>query len=112
MAETGTPTEPEVVAAGDVVTLRSVSVAYGRNFALRDVTASFGSGAVGLLGPNGAGKSTMIKSLLGFIAPTSGTMRVLGLDVAESPLEIRACSAFPRTGVFFATELLANPPTL
>src|SRR4029078_10195782 len=90
MAETGTPTEPEVVAAGDVVTLRSVSVAYGRNFALRDVTASFGSGAVGLLGPNGAGKSTMIKSLLGFIAPTSGTMRVLGLDVAESPLEIRA----------------------
>ena len=90
MAETGTPTEPEVVAAGGVVTLRSVSVAYGRNFALRDVTASFGSGAVGLLGPNGAGKSTMIKSLLGFIAPTSGTMRVLGLDVAESPLEIRA----------------------
>jgi ABC-2 type transport system ATP-binding protein len=90
MAETGTPTEPEVVAAGDVVTLRSVSVAYGRNFALRDVTASFGSGAVGLLGPNGAGKSTMIKALLGFIAPTSGSMRVMGLDVAESPLEIRA----------------------
>ena len=90
MAETGTPTEPEVVAAGDVVSLRSVSVAYGRNFALRDVTASFGDGAVGLLGPNGAGKSTMIKALLGFIAPTSGSMRVLGLDVAESPLEIRA----------------------
>jgi ABC-2 type transport system ATP-binding protein len=90
MAETGTPTEPEVVAAGDVVSLRSVSVAYGRNFALRDVTASFGAGAVGLLGPNGAGKSTMIKALLGFIAPTSGSMRVMGLDVAESPLEIRA----------------------
>ena len=90
MAETGTPTEPEVVAAGDVVSLRSVSVAYGRNFALRDVTASFGAGAVGLLGPNGAGKSTMIKALLGFITPTSGSMRVLGLDVAESPLEIRA----------------------
>jgi ABC-2 type transport system ATP-binding protein len=90
MAETGTLTEPEVVAEGDVVSLRSVSVAYGRNFALRDVTASFGDGAVGLLGPNGAGKSTMIKALLGFIAPTSGSMRVLGLDVAESPLEIRA----------------------
>jgi len=90
MAETGTPTEPEVVAADDVVSLRSVSVAYGRNFALRDVTASFGAGAVGLLGPNGAGKSTMIKALLGFIAPTSGSMRVMGLDVAESPLEIRA----------------------
>ena len=49
-----------------------MSVAYGKNCALRDVTASFAQGAVGLLGPNGAGKSTMIKSLLGFIVPTDG----------------------------------------
>src|SRR5437762_10471620 len=73
-----------------VVTLENVSVAYGRNRALRDVTSSFAAGAVGLLGPNGAGKSTMIKSLLGFIVPEGGRMRVLGYDVAESPLEIRA----------------------
>jgi ABC-2 type transport system ATP-binding protein len=45
---------------------------------------------VGLLGPNGAGKSTMLKSLLGFIVPERGRLRVLGLDVAESPLDIRA----------------------
>jgi ABC-2 type transport system ATP-binding protein len=77
-------------AAGDVVTLQSVSVAYGKNYALRDVTAGFKAGAVGLLGPNGAGKSTMIKSLLGFIVPTAGQLRVLGMDVATSPLEIRA----------------------
>src|SRR5881227_55054 len=89
MAETDTPPE-QPVAAGDVVTLQAVSVAYGNNFALRDVTATFKAGAVGLLGPNGAGKSTMIKSLLGFIVPTAGEMRVLGLNVAESPLEIRA----------------------
>jgi ABC-type multidrug transport system ATPase subunit len=61
-----------------VVTLRGVSVAYGKNWALRDVTATFRPGAVGLLGPNGAGKSTMIKSLLGFIKPDQGQMRVLG----------------------------------
>jgi len=73
-----------------VVTLESVTVTYGRNAALRDVTSSFAAGAVGLLGPNGAGKSTMIKALLGFIVPQRGRMRVLGLDVAESPLEIRA----------------------
>src|SRR5438067_4343016 len=73
-----------------VVTLDNVTVAYGRNAALRDVTTSFASGAVGLLGPNGAGKSTMIKTLLGFIVPEQGRMRVLGLDVATSPLEIRA----------------------
>jgi ABC-2 type transport system ATP-binding protein len=73
-----------------VVQLDRVSVRYGRQVALRDVTASFPPGAVGLLGPNGAGKSTLLKALLGFVAPASGTMRVLGLDVARDPLEIRA----------------------
>src|SRR5213075_1956976 len=76
--------------AASVVTLEDVTVAYGKNRALRDVTSSFAAGAVGLLGPNGAGKSTMIKSLLGFIVPERGRLRVLGLDVAEAPLEIRA----------------------
>jgi ABC-2 type transport system ATP-binding protein len=73
-----------------VVTLEGVTVLYGRNAALRDVTTTFAGGAVGLLGPNGAGKSTLIKSLLGFIVPDRGRMRVLGLDVATSPLDIRA----------------------
>jgi ABC-2 type transport system ATP-binding protein len=73
-----------------VVTLDAVTVRYGSNPALRDVTASFGAGAVGLLGPNGAGKSTMLKALLGFVVPERGRMRVLGYDVAASPLEIRA----------------------
>ncbi len=76
--------------APPVVTLDSVTVAYGKNRALRDVTSSFAPGAVGLLGPNGAGKSTMLKALLGFLAPERGRMRVLGYDVADAPLDIRA----------------------
>src|SRR6266496_1803553 len=60
-----------------VVTLENVTVMYGKNAALRDVTTAFAAGAVGLLGPNGAGKSTLIKTLL-------------GLDVAEAPMDIRA----------------------
>src|SRR6185436_15451208 len=73
-----------------VVALDNVSVVYGRNAALRGVTTAFTGGAVGLLGPNGAGKSTMLKALLGFVIPTHGQMRVLGLDVATSPLQIRS----------------------
>src|ERR1700752_862394 len=76
--------------AEPVVMLDHVTVAYGASVALRDVTSSFAAGAVGLLGPNGAGKSTMIKTLLGFIVPDQGRMTVLGMDVAESPLAIRA----------------------
>ncbi len=60
---------PETPSQQAVVTLQGVSVAYGKAWAMREVTASFRPGAVGLLGPNGAGKSTMIKSLLGFIKP-------------------------------------------
>ncbi|MFN7915154.1 MAG: ABC transporter ATP-binding protein [Vicinamibacterales bacterium] len=74
---------------GPVVTLEGVTVTYGSHTALRDVSIAFDGGAVGLLGPNGAGKSTMIKSLLGFVVPNQGRMRVLGLDVAESPIDIR-----------------------
>ena len=70
--------------------LENVSVAYGKQWALSQVSAEFPPGAVGLLGPNGAGKSTMLKALLGLIKPNAGTMRVLGLDVATSALDIRA----------------------
>jgi ABC-2 type transport system ATP-binding protein len=75
--------------AGPVVQADHLSVRYGKNVALNDVTAVFPAGAVGLLGPNGAGKSTLLKSLLGFLKPEKGSMKVLGLDVATSALEIR-----------------------
>jgi ABC-2 type transport system ATP-binding protein len=81
---------PESDPIAPAVTLDQVTVAYGRNQALREVTASFAGGAVGLLGPNGAGKSTMLKALLGFLTPERGRMHVLGLDVSASPLDIRA----------------------
>src|SRR5687767_1924724 len=74
---------------GAVVQAERLSVRYGKNRALNEVTATFPTGAVGLLGPNGAGKSTLLKALLGFLVPEQGSMRVLGLDVATSPLEIR-----------------------
>jgi ABC-2 type transport system ATP-binding protein len=96
MTETVSSTAPSAAAAPapaatePVVSMDAVTVIYGKNAALREVSAKLPPGAVGLLGPNGAGKSTMLKSLLAFVKPAAGTMRVLGLDVATQPREIRA----------------------
>src|ERR1700747_2016148 len=43
----------------------------------------------GFLGPNGAGKSTTIKMLTGLLAPTAGSMDLLGLDFAAHPVEVK-----------------------
>ncbi len=43
----------------------------------------------GFLGPNGAGKSTTIKMLTGLLAPSSGRIRLLGLDLADQPIEVK-----------------------
>ncbi|MEO7030355.1 MAG: ABC transporter ATP-binding protein [Acidobacteriaceae bacterium] len=43
----------------------------------------------GFLGPNGAGKSTTIKMLTGLLAPTVGTVRILGEDLVSNPIEVK-----------------------
>ena len=50
----------------------------------------------GFLGPNGAGKSTTIKMLTGLLAPSAGTMRILGEDVSDPD---RALAVKRRVGV-------------
>jgi ABC-2 type transport system ATP-binding protein len=55
----------------------------------------------GFLGPNGAGKSTMIRLLLGFLHPTSGSAKVLGHDIATGSLAIRRETGYLPGGIAF-----------
>ncbi len=62
---------------------------FSRVTALSDLTVDIPPGVVGLVGANGAGKSTLIKILLGLSRATSGTAKVLDLDVATAGARIR-----------------------
>ena len=77
-----------------VVELENLKVRLGRREILHGITCRLGvSGtgkAVGLLGPNGAGKSTLILTLLGFLRPSAGRARILGLDCRHSRGEARS----------------------
>jgi len=64
-----------------LIDLDHVSRWYGSQRALHDVSLHLDPGRIGLLGPNGAGKSTLLKILLGLLAPSSGTGKVLGQDL-------------------------------
>ncbi len=62
---------------------------YRRLWALADCTLSIPAGhVVGLVGPNGAGKSTLLNLAAGLLAPTAGTIEVLGRPPAAGPAEL------------------------
>jgi len=73
-----------------MIEIRNLVKDYGPIRALNGVSFSVEKGeVVGFLGPNGAGKTTCMKILTGFIAATSGTVTVDGMDVVTRGLEVR-----------------------
>jgi ABC-2 type transport system ATP-binding protein len=63
---------------------------FGDLVAVQDVNLSVAPGQFfGFLGPNGAGKSTTIKMLTGLLAASSGSIQVLGLDLAKNSVEVK-----------------------
>ncbi|MBD8505244.1 ABC transporter ATP-binding protein [Hoyosella sp. G463] len=77
------------------VTLRGARKSFGATHAVNDLDLTVPRGTVlALLGPNGAGKTTTVEMCEGFLAPDSGTVRVLGLDPVTQRAELA-----PRIGV-------------
>jgi ABC-2 type transport system ATP-binding protein len=63
---------------------------FGDFVAVQNVNLNVAPGQFyGFLGPNGAGKSTTIKMLTGLLAPTSGSIQVLGMDFATHAIEVK-----------------------
>jgi ABC-2 type transport system ATP-binding protein len=73
-----------------VIEIRELCKYYGQHRAIGPLTASIEKGeVVGLLGLNGAGKTTTLRVLACDLLPSSGTVKVDGLDVVERPEEVR-----------------------
>src|SRR5213078_3805514 len=63
---------------------------YGRRWALSDCTLAVPTGkVVGLVGPNGAGKTTLLHLAVGLLAPSAGTIAVLGERPSSGPEALR-----------------------
>jgi beta-exotoxin I transport system ATP-binding protein len=77
------------MAPGVVVSTRQLTKSYGRRRGVVELTFDVEPGEVfGYLGPNGAGKTTTIRTMLDFISPTSGEIRIFGLDSRRDSVEI------------------------
>ena len=78
-----------------LVEVAGLGRSYGRHAALRDLTLTVRAGEVlGLLGTNGAGKTTTLNLIAGVLAPTAGTVRIAGQDLAEEPLAAKAALGY------------------
>ncbi len=73
-----------------MIEVRQLTKSYGQRRAIDNLNFSVQKGeVVGFLGPNGAGKTTTMKIITGYMAPTSGEVKVAGFDVFENPLEVK-----------------------
>ena len=76
--------------SGPAIELQGLTKRYGKAPAVKGIDLSVPRGrTLGLLGPNGAGKSTTLRMMMGMLRPTGGTIRIVGLDVAREPTEVR-----------------------
>lgn len=97
-----TPAERTLDPMDDIiVATHGLTKRYGDRIAVNDVNLTVGRGEVyGFLGPNGAGKTTSLRMILGLIAPTAGSVDVLGHSPGD-PAALRRLGALVEGPGFF-----------
>jgi ABC-2 type transport system ATP-binding protein len=83
-----------VSAASPLLRTRGLTKRYPEVTAVDDLDVEVPRGRVGLVGANGAGKTTLFRMMLGLSLPTSGHLEVVGIDVGDDPIGVRARVGF------------------
>lgn len=79
-----------VLMVAPAIELDKVNKRFPNVHAVQNLTLSVKAGEIyALIGPNGAGKTTTVKMITGLIAPSSGTIQVLGKDVEQEPVQAK-----------------------
>ena len=73
-----------------MIDIKDLTMKYKNGKGVSNISISVQNGEVkGLLGPNGAGKSTTMRSLMGFLIPSEGILKVEGIDTLENPVDAK-----------------------
>lgn len=85
------------------IEIQNLTKYYGKSRGVENLSLAIGEGEVfGFIGPNGAGKSTTIRTMMGLLKPTSGVIRVLGMDVcSQLPVILGQVGYLPSESAFY-----------
>lgn len=73
-----------------IIDIKDLTKLYGKARGIDKINLEIGEGEIfGFIGPNGAGKSTTIRLLMNMIFPTSGTAKIMGMDVVKETKKIK-----------------------
>jgi len=73
-----------------MIEIKNLTMRYKNGKGVGDINITVDNGEVkGLLGPNGAGKSTTMRSLMGFLIPSEGILKVEGISTLENPVDAK-----------------------
>ena len=89
-----------------MIEVQALSRRYGSRLAVNEVSFRVEPGeVVGFLGPNGAGKTTTLRMLTGYLAPTSGDIRIDGIDAVTNSIRARERLGYMPEGVPLYREM-------
>jgi len=90
----------------NIIEINDLTKQYGSFTAVDNLNLTIRKGEIfGLLGPNGAGKTTTILMMLGLTEPTSGKVRVCGIDSTSNPIEVKRRVGYLPENVGFYDDL-------